>query len=117
MNKIIGFIIIPIVCLSCKQDRKAEVSLSSYVYDFGMISSIILTTVGDAKLDIGEIETGCGCTYASIDKYELNPKESCALHFSFNPKGKGTGPKEELIIINANTDSLFYFLQIKATIR
>ena len=106
MNKIIGFIIIPIVCLSCKQDRKAEVSLSSYVYDFGMISpdsiycdSIILTNVGDAKLDIGEIETGCGCTYASIDKYEL------------------TGPKEELIIINANTDSLFYFLQIKATIR
>lgn len=92
MNKIIGFIIIPIVCLSCKQDRKAEVSLSSYVYDFGMISpdsiycdSIILTNVGDAKLDIGEIETGCGCTYASIDKYELNPKESCALHFSFNP--------------------------------
>ena len=124
MNKIIGFIIIPIVCLSCKQDRKAEVSLSSYVYDFGMISpdsiycdSIILTNVGDAKLDIGEIETGCGCTYASIDKYELNPKESCALHFSFNPKGKGTGLKEELIIINANTDSLFYFLQIKATIR
>lgn len=72
MNKIIGFIIIPIVCLSCKQDRKAEVSLSSYVYDFGMISpdsiycdSIILTNVGDAKLDIGEIETGCGCTVSS----------------------------------------------------
>lgn len=124
MNRIIGFIIIMMICLSCKQHRKAEVLLSSYVYDFGTIGSdriycdsITLTNVGNGKLEIGEIETGCGCTQASVDKYELNPKEFCTLHFSFNPKGKGTGLKEELIIINANTDSLFYILQIKAIVQ
>lgn len=123
MNRIIGFIII-LMMGACKQEREAELSLSSYLYDFGTITpdsiyrdSITLTNVGNAILEIGEIETGCGCTHASVDKYELEPKESCALHFSFNPRGKGTGLKEELIIINANTDSLFYFLQIKATIR
>ncbi|WP_333913484.1 DUF1573 domain-containing protein [Bacteroides xylanisolvens] len=124
MNRIIGFVIILMMCFSCKQSRRAEVSLSSYVHDFGTISSdsicrdsIILTNVGNAILEIGEVETGCGCTHASVDKSELNPKESCALHFSFNPKGKGVGPKKELIIINANTDSLFYILQIKAIIQ
>ncbi len=123
MNRIIGFIII-LMMGSCKQEREAELSLSSYLYDFGTITpdsiyrdSITLTNVGNAILEIGEIETGCGCTHASVDKYELEPKESCALHFSFNPRGKGTGLKEELIIINANTDSLFYILQIKAIIQ
>lgn len=124
MNRLIGLVIILIMCLSCKQHRKPEVFLSSYVYDFGTISSdsiccdsITLTNVGNAILEIGEVETGCGCTRASVDKDELNPKESCALHFSFNPKGKGIGPKKELIIINANTDSLFYILQIKAIVQ
>ena len=79
--------------------------------------SITITNVGNARLEIGEIETGCGCTQASVEKYELNPDESCSLHFSFNPKGKGAGAKEELIIINANTDSLFYILQVKAIIQ
>ena len=79
--------------------------------------SITITNVGNARLEIGEIETGCGCTQASVEKYELNPDESCSLHFSFNPKGKGLGAKEELIIINANTDSLFYILQVKAIIQ
>lgn len=123
MNRFIVLIIILMMC-SCKQNRKAEVFLSSYIHDFGMISSdsiycdsITLTNVGNTILEIGKIETGCGCTHASVDKYELPPKESCALHFSFNPKGKGIGPKEELIIINANTDSLFYILQIKAIIQ
>ena len=124
MNRIIGIIVVLMICVSCNQKRKAEVSLSSYIHDFGTISSdsicrdsITITNVGNAKLEIGEIETGCGCTQASIDKYELSPKESCSLRFSFNPKGKGAGEKEELIIINANTDSLFYILQIKATIQ
>ena len=78
-------------------------SLSSYTHDFGIISSdiicrdsITITNVGNARLEIGEIETGCGCTQASVEKYELNPDESCSLHFSFNPKGKGLGAKEEL---------------------
>ena len=99
-------------------------SLSSYTHDFGIISSdiicrdsITITNVGNARLEIGEIETGCGCTQASVEKYELNPDESCSLHCSFNPKGKGLGAKEELIIINANTDSLFYILQVKAIIQ
>jgi len=124
MSRIIGLVVILIMCISCNQKRKAEVSLSSYTHDFGIIGSdsicrgsIIITNVGNAKLEIGEIETGCGCTQASVDKYELSPKEWCPLHFSFNPKGKGEGEKEELIIINANTDSLFYILQIKATIQ
>ena len=124
MSKILGLIVILIMCISCNQKRKAEVSLSSYTYDFGTIGSdsiccgsITITNVGNAKLEIGEIETGCGCTQASVDKDELAPKESCPLRFSFNPKGKGAGEKEELIIINANTDSLFYILQIKATIQ
>lgn len=123
MNKLISLIIILIMC-SCRLERKAEVSLSSYTYDFGTISSdsicygsITLTNVGNALLEIDGIETGCGCTHASVDKDELIPKESCALRFSFNPKGKGVGPKEELIIINANTDSLFYILQIKAIVK
>ena len=68
-------------------------SLSSYTHDFGIISSdiicrdsIIITNVGNARLEIGEIETGCGCTQASVEKYELNPDESCSLHFSFKKK-------------------------------
>lgn len=124
MSKIIGIIVILIMCVSCNQKRKAEVSLSSYTHDFGTIGSdsichgsIMITNVGNAKLEIGEIETGCGCTQASVEKYELNPDESCPLRFSFNPKGKGAGAKEELIIINANTDSLFYILQIKAFVQ
>ena len=123
MNRIIGLIIL-IVCFSCKQYRKPEMSLSSYIHDFGTINSdsiycdsITLTNVGDDKLEIGEIETECGCTHASVDKNELNPKEFCTLRFFFNPKGKGIGPQEELIIINANTDSLFYIMQIKAVIQ
>lgn len=107
MSKILGLIVILLICVSCNQKRKAEVSLSSYTHDFGIISSdiicrdsITITNVGNARLEIGEIETGCGCTQASVEKYELNPDESCSLHFSFNPKGKGLGPKEELIIIN-----------------
>lgn len=124
MSKILGLIVILMICVSCNQKRKAEVSLSSYTHDFGIISSdiicrdsITITNVGNARLEIGEIETGCGCTQASVEKYELNPDESCSLHFSFNPKGKGLGAKEELIIINANTDSLFYILQVKAIIQ
>ena len=131
MSKIFGLIVILLICVSCNQKRKAEVSLSSYTHDFGIISSdiicrdsITITNVGNARLEIGEIETGCGCTQASVEKYELNPDESCSLHFSFNPKGKGlgakeegAGAKEELIIINANTDSLFYILQVKAIIQ
>lgn len=124
MSRIIGLMVILMLYVSCKQDRKAEVALSSYTHDFGTIGSdsicrdsITITNVGNAKLEIGEIETGCGCTKASVEKYELNPKESCLLRFSFNSKGKGTGPKEELIIINANTDSLFYILQIKAFVQ
>ena len=124
MSKILGLIVILLICVSCNQKRKAEVSLYSYTHDFGIISSdiicrdsITITNVGNARLEIGEIETGCGCTQASVEKYELNPDESCSLHFSFNPKGKGLGPKEELIIINANTDSLFYILQVKAIIQ
>ena len=111
MSKILGLIVILLICVSCNQKRKAEMSLSSYTHDFGIISSdiicrdsIIITNVGNARLEIGE-------------KYELNPDESCSLHFSFNPKGKGLGAKEELIIINANTDSLFYILQVKAIIQ
>ena len=117
MSKIFGLIVILLICVSCNQKRKAEVSLSSYTHDFGIISSDIICRVGNARLEIGEIETGCGCTQASVEKYELNPDESCSLHFSFNPKGKGAGAKEELIIINANTDSLFYILQVKAIIQ
>lgn len=124
MSKFISLIVILIICISCKENRKAELSLSSYIHDFGTINSdsvyrdsITLTNVGNVKLEIGKIETGCGCTQASVDKDELDPKESCALHFSFNPEGKGAGAKEELIIINANTDSLFYILQIKAIVQ
>lgn len=113
-----------IACISCNKNKKAEIALSSYSYNFGVIApdsichgNITITNVGNAQLKIGEIETGCECTQASIDKDELSPKESCNLHFSFNPKGKGPGEKEELIIINANTDSLFYILQIKAIIQ
>ena len=93
MSKILGLIVILMICVSCNQKRKAEVSLSSYTHDFGIISSdiicrdsITITNVGNARLEIGEIETGCGCTQASVEKYELNPDESCSLHFSFNPK-------------------------------
>lgn len=124
MSKVISFIIILMMCVSCKQNRKAELSLSSYTHDFGTIGpdsicrdSILITNVGNAKLEIGTIDTGCGCTQASVEKYELAPKESCPLRFSFNSKGKGAGPKEELIIINANTDSLFYILQIRAFVQ
>ena len=95
-------------------------SLSSYTHDFGIISSdiicrdsIIITNVGNARLEIGEIETGCGCTQASVEKYELNPDESCSLHFSFNPKGKGLGAKEELIIINATQTPSFIFCKLR----
>ncbi len=63
-------------------------SLSSYTHDFGIISSdiicrdsITITNVGNARLEIGEIETGCGCTQASVEKYELNPDESCFASF------------------------------------
>ena len=87
-------------------------------YEIALLISVSYTHLDVYKRqEIGEIETGCGCTQASVEKYELNPDESCSLHFSFNPKGKGLGAKEELIIINANTDSLFYILQVKAIIQ
>ena len=112
------------ICISCNKNKKAEVALSSYSYNFGIIApdsicygDITITNVGNALLEIGEIETGCGCTKSSVDKDELSPEESCTLHFSYDSEGKGIGEKEELIIINANTDSLFYILQIKATIK
>ena len=42
MSKIFGLIVILLICVSCNQKRKAEVSLSSYTHDFGIISSDII---------------------------------------------------------------------------
>lgn len=101
MSKIFGLIVILMICVSCNQKRKAEVSLSSYTHDFGIISSdiicrdsITITNVGNARLEIGEIETGCGCTQASVEKYELNPDESCSLHFLSIRKEKEQGQRK-----------------------
>ena len=70
-------------------------SLSSYTHDFGIISSdiicrdsITITNVGNARLEIGEIETGCGCTQASVEKYELNPRRIVLASFLFQSERK-----------------------------
>ena len=59
MSKILGLIVILLICVSCNQKRKAEMSLSSYTHDFGIISSdiicrdsITITNVGNARLVI-----------------------------------------------------------------
>ncbi len=77
MGKLIYAVVILMMCVFCNKNRKAELALSSYSYKFGVIAPdsichgyITITNVGNARLEIGEIETGCGCTQASVDKDE-----------------------------------------------
>ena len=44
MSKILGLIVILLICVSCNQKRKAEMSLSSYTHDFGIISRPLKST-------------------------------------------------------------------------
>lgn len=73
MSKILGLIVILLICVSCNQKRKAEMSLSSYTHDFGIISSdiicrdsITITNVGNARLEIGERDRNWMWMYTSI---------------------------------------------------
>ncbi|MCD8187009.1 MAG: DUF1573 domain-containing protein [Rikenellaceae bacterium] len=123
-NKAVSLFVIVFIFIACKPSGPLRLELSTYSYDFGIITTdsiyageVTLTNSGDEALKIGPVNTGCGCTKASAEKYRLEPGESCLLRFTYDPKNKGAGEREEYVIINANTDSLFHILQVRAILR
>lgn len=110
-------------CFSCKQRQKPELFLSRYVVDFGFINPdstyencIYIYNKGEKELHISSVIPDCGCIIPTLSKQVVPAGDSCWLNFTLNTKNK-EGTIENLIIIEANTDSAIHFIQIHANIK
>ncbi len=59
------------------------------------------TNAGDAKLEIINVRSSCGCTAAEPEKMVYEPGESGKINVTFNPKGKH-GDQDRVVYIECN---------------
>ena len=116
----IKIIIIFLLFLTACQHKKPVLQLSVYCYDFKELQKnnryfgvATVKNVGNDTLKILQIDTGGGCTSASVTKNLLQPQDTCTLNFIYNTQYK-QGVQEEYVYIYANTDSLIHLLKIRA---
>lgn len=122
MRKIIIWGIICLFILGCSNRKRAIIELTNYHIEFGKISQgefvdtcVTLYNRGNETLIIRRIATDCNCTNASIDKSKLMPNDSAKIHISLDTSEK-QGEAEDLVIFEANTDSLIHFISVHAEV-
>lgn len=123
MKKKIILVLVAILSSCHSSNKKPELELSTYIYDFGDIEndslykgSLILKNAGRLLLHVEDISADCSCTNILLNKNEIQPGDTSLLNFTYNTFGK-SGKQENYIIITANTDSLIHALQINAHVK
>ncbi len=110
-----------IICLGCQQKLNAEPKTNTdtqqqdaeedpNTWDFGRIPQgevvkhdFMLKNESEVVLNIGEINTSCGCTVSQVRKKTLLPQEEAAIEVKFKSKGY-TGPVKQFVYVH--TDNL-----------
>lgn len=120
---ILCVLILLFACFSCKQRQKPELSLSRYIVDLGYVDrdsiyedSVYIYNRGRKEMHISSVMPDCECITPTSFKQVVPAGDSCLLNFTLNTKNK-EGAIENLIIIEANTDSAIHFVQIHANIK
>ncbi len=123
-SKLLLYSVLPLICIfsGCGQHQEPHLVLSSYQYDFGKVKrgkvctgEIYVYNRGNAILKINRFHADCSCTQVSINKRHIAAGDSAILKFSLDTRNK-TGEANNIIIIEANTDSLVHYAEIQATV-
>ena len=121
-------ILLSIIILSCQgKQKKAEesaepttsIEIENNNYSFGTIKeldsiehSYVIKNIGKNPLVIKRIETTCGCTVPEWSKVPVKPNDKTTIKVVFTAKSGVVGKVQKSVIIQANTDSIFHFLNI-----
>ena len=104
--------------LSCSQGGRPILKSSAYTVDLGKIKadtlyerSVALYNIGEKDLRISRLSSDCGCTNVSIEKTLIQSNDSTILHVTLETQGK-IGLVDNIVCIEANTDSLCHFIQV-----
>jgi hypothetical protein len=86
---------------------KGIITFSETVHDFGKVYdttprkwSAKFKNTGTEKLVISQVRPGCGCTAASLAKYDYEPGEEGTIELTWNPTGMGEVTKPVTITSN-----------------
>ena len=114
------FLLLLIVIISCINQTTPDLVLSDYSIQIDSVregsvcrGEIKVWNKGEQELHISNISTDCSCTDATIDKTSICKGDTSRIYYSLNTSHK-YGDIENYIFIEANTDSAFHFIQIKA---
>lgn len=113
-------LLLAILLLSCSNQTTPKLVLSDYSINLGNIregtrckGEIKIWNDGEHELHISKISTDCSCTDATIDKPSINKGDTSLIYYTLDTTHK-YGDIENYIFIEANTDSAFHFVQLKA---
>ena len=104
-------------------DNGPRIRFSETVYDFGkqgvsapLRHDFIVTNVGNALLEITQVQPGCGCTTAGDWDKKIEPGKTGKIPIQFNP-ANFSGPVTKYVSVTCNDPTqASHQLQIKATI-
>ncbi len=109
---------------SCRTEKKPDLRLSAYTWEIDVDDSnrlyegsTVISNEGKGVLKIDYVNTGCSCTNAVLSKQELKYRDTTAVRFSYNPRGKRPGTHEEFIVIKANTDTMVHLIKLVINIK
>lgn len=121
LNKFVYFSII-IFYLSCKIDKVSKISFNKEI-DLGEVkigetieSKIYIKNISNAKYEIYDIKTSCGCTIAELVEKSIRPNDSILLKSVFKAKTEDIGVINQSIVIKDNTSEEFSIIKIKGKV-
>lgn len=104
------------------QSKDAVLVFDEVTHDFGKVFDTTprkwkatFKNTGSEKLIISQVRPGCGCTAATMEKYEFEPGESGAIDLTWNPAGSGEVQKPVSVSSNDKAEAL-KTIYIKANI-
>lgn len=100
-----------------------KIQFAEPVYDFGKVSSgelvkheYIFTNIGNADLDLSNVQPSCGCTTAGDWTHKVPPGKTGVVPIQFNSANYG-GPVTKTVTVTSNDKSQpTVVLQLKGTI-
>lgn len=106
-----------------REDYGPRIEFAESFYDFGRLPSdkvvshdFIFTNVGNAVLEITDIQSSCGCTAVTNWNRHVEPGQVGQLHVLFNTGGMAGPVRKSLRVISNDTNLQSAILEFSATV-
>jgi hypothetical protein len=108
---------------AASSDASSKIQFAEPVYDFGKVSSgelvkheYAFTNVGNAELEVSNVQPSCGCTTAGDWTRKVPPGKTGLIPIQFNSANYG-GPVTKTVTVTSNDKSQpTVVLQLKGTV-